>query len=387
VKKNLTYWSVPIDRVDEEERIVEGYAFVNETVPGEGGMRLKRTAMEGATGDYMKWGAIREMHQPSAAGTALSVEWDEKGARIRAKVVDDQAWKKVTERVYKAFSIGVMPTVVRGKDVEQCMWAETSLVDRPKDQDATLDVFRFDMPELIEIKPIDFSRVSDFVMERGKFADVADREKKHTLRSAAFSWLQGILLWPSKNPDMTEVRGALAEFAQFWESNGLCEVYKRLEDGSVDRGQTADTVPSRENLEGSEKKKKKCRECGSKDVVDDDESVEELRADFPLMERLATAESSLDKERERAEALQVRVAELEAKPLRQRPVLFTGEALKRSFANQRAEKEGESVDELQREMNDMFTRAKSVTDPVEQTRMYKRVTEIKALLNERGIVA
>jgi len=266
-----------------------------------------------------------------------------------------------------------MPTVVRGKDVEQCMWAETSLVDRPKDQDATLDVFRFDMPELIEIKPIDCTRVSDFVMERGKFAEIADRAKKCTLRSAAFGWLEEVLLWPAKNPDMTEVRGALAEFAQFWESNGLCDEYERLDDGSVHRSQTAE--------------KKKCRECGSNDVVDDDESAFEMRADFPLMERLATAESSLDKERERAEALQVRVAELEAKPLRQRPVMFTGGAVKRSFIGQKTEKEGESVEELQREMNEMFTRAKSVTDPAEQTRMFNRVTEIKALLNERGVVA
>ena len=48
------YLTVPITRVDKDTREVEGYAFVNEVVPGEGGMRLKRSAMQAATSDYMK---------------------------------------------------------------------------------------------------------------------------------------------------------------------------------------------------------------------------------------------------------------------------------------------------------------------------------------------
>ena len=58
-----------ITRVNEEERIVEGVAFANETVEGEGGIRLKREAMQAATPDYLRWGAVREMHTASAAGT------------------------------------------------------------------------------------------------------------------------------------------------------------------------------------------------------------------------------------------------------------------------------------------------------------------------------
>lgn len=131
------------DRIERQgdALLVEGYAFVNETVTGENGIRLKRKAMENATPDYMRFGALREMHQRSAAGTCMAVLWDDRGAKITAKIVDPVARLKVEERVYKGFSVGVLPTVVRGKDVEMCEWSETSLVDRPKDPDALI-VFR-----------------------------------------------------------------------------------------------------------------------------------------------------------------------------------------------------------------------------------------------------
>jgi hypothetical protein len=72
----------------------------------------------------------------------MSVVWDDKGALLTMKVVDDQAWKKVKERVYKGFSVGVKPLVMRGKDVTTCEWWDTSLVDIGKDKDATISVWR-----------------------------------------------------------------------------------------------------------------------------------------------------------------------------------------------------------------------------------------------------
>lgn len=136
---------LPISRVNDEERTVEAYGFVNETVQGEGGIRLKRTSMEAATPDYMKWANIREMHDPKkAVGTTSSVKWDEKGAHMTLRVTDDAAWQKVKQGVYKGLSVGVIPQVMRGKDVEKCTWMETSLVDRPADPDAKITVFRAD---------------------------------------------------------------------------------------------------------------------------------------------------------------------------------------------------------------------------------------------------
>ena len=131
-----------ITRVNKAERTVEAYAFVNEVVEGEGGVRLKRSSMEAATPDYMKWANIRRMHGKDAVGVARSVEWDETGAKMILEVVDDDAWKKVERGVYKGLSIGVASCVMRGKDVESCRWIETSLVDRPADPDAKIMTFR-----------------------------------------------------------------------------------------------------------------------------------------------------------------------------------------------------------------------------------------------------
>ncbi len=135
---NAVYMYVPFEKIERKdgECWVEGYAFVNEVVPGEDGIRLRRDAMEAASADYMKFGALREMHGRVAAGTVPTLNWEKRGAKIRAKVVDPIARLKVEEGVYKGFSVGVQPTVMRGKDIYNCSWFETSLVDRPKDPDA-----------------------------------------------------------------------------------------------------------------------------------------------------------------------------------------------------------------------------------------------------------
>ena len=130
-----------ISRVDDEQRIVTGMAFVNERVDGDP-YTLTRSCMEKATSGYLEWAAVREMHGNSAAGTALNVDWKDEGAEITVRVVDDMAWKKVKEGVYKGFSVGVRPKIVRGNVVTEADWIETSLVDRPKDPGAKFSVFR-----------------------------------------------------------------------------------------------------------------------------------------------------------------------------------------------------------------------------------------------------
>ena len=148
---------IPLKRKEGADRIVEGVAFANEIVPGEGGIKLENSAMERATPDYLKFGAIREMHTSRAAGTAAptdpdiakqcGVTWEDGAngqriARISAYISDDDAWKKVEDGTYKGFSVGVAPKVMRGKNVKECTWYETSLVDRPKDPDALFTMVR-----------------------------------------------------------------------------------------------------------------------------------------------------------------------------------------------------------------------------------------------------
>ena len=138
-------------------RIVDGYSYVNAWVGD--GVNLTRESMVAATDDYNRWGAVRQMHQPSAVGRAsgtadilneegqpetiaLGVFWDAKGATCRSLIVDPEAIIKLDTGVYKAYSVGVAPTMMRGVDVVQCTWLENSLVDRPADPDAILTLVR-----------------------------------------------------------------------------------------------------------------------------------------------------------------------------------------------------------------------------------------------------
>jgi hypothetical protein len=124
-----------------EERIVEGYCYVNAKVDSDN-WELTRESLEAATEEYSRWGCVREMHQAWAAGNAKSITWDENGCLLRALISDDQAWKKVVDGTYKGFSVKAMPMTVRGKKVTACKWIETSLVDRPADPDAIFTVAR-----------------------------------------------------------------------------------------------------------------------------------------------------------------------------------------------------------------------------------------------------
>jgi len=125
-----------------------------------------------ATPGYMKWANVREMHQLSAVGTVKRANWLDSGpCELTVKVVDDQAWEKVKEGVYKGFSVGVVPRVMDGLSVTQCDWVETSLVDRPKDWDAIYTEIRtFDsLPAEAEVTedpgPLDSADLPDSAAE------------------------------------------------------------------------------------------------------------------------------------------------------------------------------------------------------------------------------
>jgi phage head maturation protease len=129
-----------ISKVDDEQRMVYGYAS---TVSADSqGERVTKAAMEGAITDYMKFANIREMHQPSAVGIAKSAEVDDKGIYIAAKVVDDDAWKKVKEGVYKGFSIGGKSINKVDGVISAMRLTEISLVDRPANPECVIEVWK-----------------------------------------------------------------------------------------------------------------------------------------------------------------------------------------------------------------------------------------------------
>jgi hypothetical protein len=86
------------------------------------------------------FGNLREMHQLSAVGRAIAFDPRDKDKKIVMgfKVVDDNAWKKVMERVYTGFSHGgeVVGPKVPDPVHKNCMRyvakpVEISLVDNP----------------------------------------------------------------------------------------------------------------------------------------------------------------------------------------------------------------------------------------------------------------
>jgi hypothetical protein len=125
---------------------VEGIAS-SESVDSQGEI-VKASAIKAAATDYLKFPAVREMHQLIAAGKALGLDVGEDGKTyIAAKIVDPIAIRKIEEGVYKGFSIGgSVPPGGRNKDdpkiIEQLKLSEISLVDRPANPDCVVTLFK-----------------------------------------------------------------------------------------------------------------------------------------------------------------------------------------------------------------------------------------------------
>ncbi|MBV9512064.1 MAG: HK97 family phage prohead protease [Caulobacteraceae bacterium] len=108
-------------------------------------------AMKAALPAYMRFGALREMHGLSAAGATLSAEVGDDGlTRIETHVVDPMAVRKVKLGVYKGFSIGgrvLERDPADRKVITKLKLNEISLVDRPCNPEATIDMWKADRAE------------------------------------------------------------------------------------------------------------------------------------------------------------------------------------------------------------------------------------------------
>jgi aminopeptidase N len=123
-------------------------------------------------------------------GIAQAADVDDKGLYLQARVVDDEAWRKVKEGVYKGFSIGGRALQRDPQDrrvVTALELSEISLVDRPANPEAVIDLYkvgaRNSAADLARIQ-----RVHDTVVELGascgeaeKHAGAADIAKFATL--------------------------------------------------------------------------------------------------------------------------------------------------------------------------------------------------------------
>ena len=157
VSNDLKFFA-DISKVDEEQRMVWGTAQTDSLDNQDEIVEWEAT--KAAIPEFMKWRNLREMHTEKAVGTVPEIEIrdPERSLYIGAKVVDDDAWKKVKEGVYKGFSIGgkaldrlkefdakVGKTISR---VKSYVLNEISLVDRPANPDCIFEMVKRDDSEL-----------------------------------------------------------------------------------------------------------------------------------------------------------------------------------------------------------------------------------------------
>jgi hypothetical protein len=133
-----------VEPLDDGTVRVHGIA-TSESIDDQGEI-VRADAIRAALPDYMRFPALREMHQLMAAGTTLEAEVGDDGAtRIVAHVVDPIAVAKVKNQVYRGFSIGGRVTrrdVGNPKAITGIVLSEISLVDRPANPEAVFDCWK-----------------------------------------------------------------------------------------------------------------------------------------------------------------------------------------------------------------------------------------------------
>ena len=130
----------------QDDGTVRVHGVASSEVVDDQGEIVRADAMRAAIPDYMRFPALREMHQLSAAGTTLEAEVGDDGAtRVVAHVVDPIAVAKVKNQVYRGFSIGGRVTQREAgnpKAITGLVLNEISLVDRPANPAAILDCWK-----------------------------------------------------------------------------------------------------------------------------------------------------------------------------------------------------------------------------------------------------
>ena len=157
---------------------VWGYAS-SEAVDSDGEI-IAAEAMKAAIPDYMKFGAVREMHGSNAAGTAIEINVEDDGRTFfGAHIVDPVAVTKVKTGVYKGFSIGGSVTArdeLNKSQITGLKLTEISLVDRPANPDAVFTCYKADKPKDEEEADKDDKPSNKSAEEEGEKPKDGDKE-------------------------------------------------------------------------------------------------------------------------------------------------------------------------------------------------------------------
>lgn len=141
----------PLLKVEEQDDgTIKVFGIASTELPDRAGEVVKADAVRDALPDFFAHGtgALREMHGMSAAGTVDEADVDSTNKTlISATVVDPVAIRKVQTGVYKGFSIGGK-VLDRDKDnrkvITKIALSEISLVDRPANPEAVIDLWKAD---------------------------------------------------------------------------------------------------------------------------------------------------------------------------------------------------------------------------------------------------
>lgn len=145
-----------IEKVEEQDDgTIKVFGIASSEARDGAGEIVSAEAMRDALPDYSRFPALREMHQPLAAGKVLEAEVDADGVtNIVAHVVDPVAIVKVRTGVYLGFSIGgkVLKRDPADRTIITALrLVEISLVDSPCNPDAVLSMWKADT--MSEFKP------------------------------------------------------------------------------------------------------------------------------------------------------------------------------------------------------------------------------------------
>lgn len=133
----------------QEDGTLKVWGYASSGAVDSDGETITPDAMKAALPDYMKFGAVREMHGANkAAGTAIEASVEADGRTFfGAHIVDAEAVLKVTTGVYKGFSIGGKVTSrddLKKTTITGIKLIEVSLVDRPANPEAVITIMKAD---------------------------------------------------------------------------------------------------------------------------------------------------------------------------------------------------------------------------------------------------
>jgi phage head maturation protease len=178
---------LPIANWRQDGSAIMVYGYLTTEAVDSYGTVFSLDATRDALVEYEKWRTLRAMHQPIAAGTVPVLELDDVGLWIGARVVDEAEQRKVTEGVYKGFSIGFDPRdgryELRGGAEVFVFTAydliESSLVDRNSNPETVFTLWtRRDAPFLLAEKTagwtFDWKNDADAILAKGGQSLLAD---------------------------------------------------------------------------------------------------------------------------------------------------------------------------------------------------------------------